>query len=199
MGDLLKELAAYGFWDILSLLLVAGGAVWGYVRFFRAVRWIPNLTVFFHYHRGPTQAFPLVVAAELTNHTGKSMFITSVSFKCRRLRPDPTGKRDAGSGNLEIKFPPPPQNVPPGSPVMLSEFEAFLRDGESTHTWAPLDPTHSDEDVRYALQMGSVGYLECYVTLLSKDHKPFVYLLRAHPKIDYGIKMGPMTWLKFLP
>jgi hypothetical protein len=64
--------SAYGAWDILSLLIVIGGAAYGYLRFFRPVRAIRNLTVFFNFGRDQTNNFPLQLVIEFSNHTGRS-------------------------------------------------------------------------------------------------------------------------------
>ena len=195
-GNILLTLAAYGFWDILSLLLLAAGAMWGYVRFFRPVRSIPNFTVFFNYCRDLGHQYQSLLTIELRNHTGHSVHIMSAGFKCEGLRPHPDGTRDAGTGKLEIKFSQSLIKQPGTSQSVLSTFEAFLTDGQSMATWAPLDPTHSDDDVRYAMQLGTVGYFECYVTLISKNHKPLTYRLIARPKTNFGIKRGIISWLK---
>ena len=192
MKSFLLAMSDFGIWDILSLALFIGGALYGYFRFFRPTTHIPNLTVFFNYQRLSDFHFPLQLTVEFTNHTGKSAFITSVWFKCVDIRPHPNARLDAGTKRLEIKFPESRTNEHGERFYVLSAFECYLKDGSSAPTFVPLDPSHTDDEIRRVLQDGLLGYLECYVTLLSREHKPTVYRLRVCPRKDYNLTPRPL-------
>jgi type IV secretory pathway VirB4 component len=75
--------------------------------------------------------------------------------------------------------------------ILLQEFEFYLKVDESTGSYAPIDPNHTDEEVEEAFRRGKVGIFDCYVTLLSRDHKPLVHRLRIKPKKNFAAKQAP--------
>lgn len=174
--------ARFDFWSFLSLAILILGSVAGYLKFYRPRKSIQNFIVNFHYERAPGWNFPLRITIAFTNHTGKNVHIASASFKCKDLRPDSRATGDTYTGKMPMRFPK-EVTMPDGKKeVLLEEFEYYLKVDESTGSYAPIDPNHTDEEIKRAFMRGKVGTFNCYVTLLSRDHKPLVHRLRVKPK-----------------
>ena len=174
--------AKYDIWSFISVAMLALGTIAGYLKFYRPRRSIKNFIVSFHYERAPGWNFPLRVTIVFANHTGRNVHITSASFRCKDLRADPKALGDTYSGKLPVKFPREVELPNGGKLALLQEYEYYLKLDESTGSYAPIDPSHTDEEVEQAFGKGKVGIFDCYITLLSRDHKPLVHRLRIKPR-----------------
>ncbi len=158
-------LNSLGLWEMLNFFLVIAGLVIGSVYFIRKRR-VPMLNIFTSYSkRQGGQNYTSLINIEFRNFTGCSIAICNPYFKYKELRPDPAAHRDSYSGETEVKF----VGVNGGG---LTEIETFLRHKESTATWIPVDPGHSDEEVRSILNSKQVGIL--YFTCVWVTKKPKV-------------------------
>ncbi len=194
MLEMIKNLfllfARFDFWSFLSLLMLILGSVAGYLKFYRPRKSIRNFIVNFHYERAPGWNFPLRITIAFANHTGRNVHIASASFKCKDLRPDPKAMGDTYTGKMPMKFPKEVTMSDGTKQILLQEFEYYLKIDESTGSYAPIDPDHTDEEVEQAFMRGKVGTFDCYVTLLSRDHKPLVHRLRIKPQKQFPAKQG---------
>lgn len=95
----------YDLFSLVSLLTLLFGALWGYFKFFRSHKSIDNLPVSFSCKRAEGWNFPLQVNILFSNHTGKSIHITSAIFKCKSLEPDPNSTADTSTRKVPLKFP----------------------------------------------------------------------------------------------
>lgn len=198
MKEFLICASSYGLWDIINISIIIGGSVYGYIRFFRPRSNISNFSVSFTFYREVNvPRFPLRLAFNFSNRTGKNVFITSVWFTCKKFRPDPNADFDGNSSKMFINFPR-IYDDKGQKHVILNAVEHYLKDGESVSTSVPLDPKHTDDEVKAILQAGDGGFLECFITLLSPDMKPIPYKLRVRPKRDYGISLPSLLHRIFL-
>jgi hypothetical protein len=109
-----------------------------------------NLTFALSVQRGGTY-FPLKLALEIRNTTSLSVLVTSKYFEIGTvLRPHVNAKGNPAQNQYEIKF------ALPGGPN-LNQFEVLIHPHQSTSTWIPLDPSHTDADVRSAIASASCG------------------------------------------
>lgn len=188
LKDLFILAAKYDFWSIVSLFILIFGSVAGYWKFYRPRKSIRNLIVKFHYERAPGWNFPLRITVAFANHTGKNIHIASATFKCEGLRPDRNAMGDTYTGKMPLKFPKEVTLENGKKEILLQEFEFYLKVDESTGSYAPIDPNHTDDEIEEAFRSGKVGTFDCYVTLLSRDHKPLVHRLRIKPKKYFAVK-----------
>lgn len=164
-------LNSLGFWEILNSFIIIAGIVFGSVYFLRKNR-VPMLNIFtFHTQRPEGQNYTSLVNIEFRNFTGSSIAICNPYFKYKELRPDPAAHRDSYSGEIEVKFRGMDGNG-------LTEIETFLRHKENTATWIPVDPKHSKEDIKAALDNKQVGVL-CF-TCVWITEKPKVRKMEIH-------------------
>ncbi len=183
-------LAKYDIWSSASFVILIFGLVAGYIKFYRPHKSIKNFYVFFHCECAAGWDFPFRVIIGFTNHTGRSVHIASASFKFKNLRPDPNSTVDSSTGRTIIKF---PTEVMVGEKIetLLQDFEYYLKVDETVHSYAPIDPSHKNEEAEQAFSKGKVGTLDCYVTLLSRDRKPIVYRLKTSPKKRLTVRVSP--------
>ena len=188
LKDFLILAAKYDSWSLLSLIILILGSVAGYWKFYRPRKSIRNLIVKFHYERAPGWNFPLRITVVFANHTGKNIHIASATFKCDDLRPDPNAMGDTHTGKMPLKFPKEVTSENGTKHSLLQEFEYYLKVDESTGSYAPIDPNHTNDEVEDAFRRGKTGTFDCYVTLLSRDHKPLVHRLRIKPQKGFAEK-----------
>jgi hypothetical protein len=167
--DALRWAHEHGIWELASFLIFVGGIIIGARFVFFPRRRIRNLNFYTRAARNTHPQFPLIIYLEIRNYTGCTVVLSSPFISYRNLRPPPEAHGDSPSGEYEIKFPDPGNQT-------LSEVEAFLRNKESTNTIIPLDPTHSDQEVRTALSHKRLGSLTLTCTWL--QDKPVVEKLR---------------------
>ena len=162
-------LADHDIWGLITtavlMLTTIGGIL--YLRY--AKRRVRNLNFFISFKRENRPDYPLRIYVEIRNYTGRSVVFTNPFFKFKELRADPQGRGDSSSGEIEVKFPDPNKQY-------LSEVEYMLRHKENVTTWIPLDPIHSDAEVREALKRRRAGTLNCICTWL--EEKPSIHKLR---------------------
>jgi hypothetical protein len=95
---------------------------------------------------------------------------------------------DTHTRKMPLKF---PKEVILGNgtkQTFLQEFEYYLKVDESTGSYAPIDPNHTNDEVEDAFRRRKTGTFDCYVTLLSRDHKPLVHRLRIKPQKNFLVK-----------
>ena len=153
-----------GFWEMMNFFIVIAGVVFGSFYFFRKRR-VPMLNIFTSHSKRQGVNYTSLINVEFRNFTGCGIAICNPYFKYRDLKSDPVAHRDSYSGEAEVKFRGVDGNV-------LTEIETFLRHKESTATWIPVDPTHSNEEVKSALNSKRVGIL--YFTCVWITKKPKV-------------------------
>jgi hypothetical protein len=151
----------HGIWDAAQFLVVAFGLGIGVKLIFFPRRRIRNLNFFTRLERESHAQFPLRIHLELRNYTGTTVVLSSPFFVYRELRPAPQAHGDIPSGEYEIKFPNP-------TGQLLSEVEYLLRNKESVVTFIPLDPQHSDDEVKKALERQCAGTLTVICTWLKE-------------------------------
>ena len=96
--------------------------------------------------------WPLVLAIEIRNTTSFSALITSRHFQVgRSLRPDmKNAKGNPASNEYEIKF-----ASPDGR--WLNQFHVLVHPNDTTSTWFPFDPSHTDQEVQTAIGSATCG------------------------------------------
>jgi hypothetical protein len=187
---LFRFLATYDFWSFASFILLIAGSIVGYLKFYRPHKRINNFLVWFHCERAEGWNFPFRILVQFTNHTGNSVHISSASFKCKGLRPDPNSSVDSSTGKIPLKFP--KKVMRDGiAEAVLDHFEHDLRVDDTVHSYAPIDPKHTNEEAERAFLKGEVGTLYCYVTLLPRDRKPSIYQLKVSPKKQLSVRVLP--------
>jgi len=157
----------HGIWEMINILVLVVSALIGFTVLFWAKRRVRNLNFFVQRLRDASN-FPLKVCVEIRNYTGRSVVLSAPFFVYRGLRPDPNARGDSPTGEYEVKFPDPRNQ-------MLSEVECFLRHRENVSTWVPIDPTQTDQEVDKAINRHTVGKLRCMCTWL--QDKPKVHRL----------------------
>lgn len=157
----------HGLWDMLSTVVLFVSAATGFFLIFWGKRRIRNLNFYVHPVRDSNN-YPLRAYLEIRNYTGKSVVISMPYFVYGRLAPDPNARGDTPLQEFEIKFPGPGNG-------QLTEVEYLLRHRESVSTWIPINPKHSDDDVKSAIENRQLGKLSCMCTWL--QDKPKVHKL----------------------
>lgn len=160
-----------GFWEMLNFFIVIVGILFGSVYFYRKRR-VSMLNIFTSHSKRQGQNYTSLINIEFRNFIGCSIAICNPYFKYRNLRPDPAAHRDSYSGETEVKF-------KGGDGNGLMEIETFLRHKESTSTWIPVNPKHSDDEVKSALDNKQVGtlYFTCiWITEKPKVRKIAIYI-----------------------
>ncbi len=139
--------AQHGVWDMISTIVLVGGAFVGFKVLFWAKRRGRNLNFFISRLRDDFN-YPLKVCVEIRNYTGRNVVISAPYFVYARLRADPNARGDSPFGEFEIKFPDPVSKN-------LTEVEYLLRHRENVSTWLPIDPAHTDDEVDAAIKQGA--------------------------------------------
>jgi hypothetical protein len=95
--------------------------------------------------------FPLRLGVNIRNTTGLSVLVTSRYFEMgTALRPHVNAKGNPSQNQYEIKFAAPGSNT-------LNQFQVLIPPTQSTSTWMPLDPTHTDTEVRSTIDSAGCG------------------------------------------
>ena len=164
----MRSAAGCDLWDMLNFFWVVLVSVVGAIYIGWAKRRVPHLNFYIQQTRdnGP---YPFKIHIEIRNYTGQSVVFTRPYFLLRALRPDPEGRRDFSSNEMEVKFPEPTM-------CRLEEVEYLLRHKENVSTWVPIDPSHSDAEVEEAIRRRCVGTFFCICTWL--QDKPKIHKLR---------------------
>ena len=166
MIETAKFLNEIGLWEVLNLLLVLSGFIYGAIYLFRRNR-IPHLNLHVAHHRRVGQNYTSLVDIEFRNYTGCSVVISSPYFRYNKLKADKAAHRDSYSGDTEVKF------LSKNGETGLTEVETFLMHKENTSTWIPIDPNYSDDLVSKTLQEKKVGTLYFNCTFIKE--KPATY------------------------
>lgn len=96
-------------------------------------------------------AYPLKLTIGLRNTTNLPVLVTSKFFKAdNSLRAAGNAKGNPARKEYEIKF------SPPGG-RFLDQFTTLIHPNADTSTWMPLDPAHTDQEVREAIAAASSG------------------------------------------
>lgn len=182
--------ATYDLWSFLSLTILVSGAIIGYFKLYRPRKSIKNFLVSYECERAEGWNFPLRILIIFTNHTGKSLHISSASLKLKGLRPDPIATVDESTGKMPIKF---PRDVFKNGikRTLPMDAEFYLEVDSFVGGYVPIDPKHTNKEAEKALRKGKVGILECYVTLLPRDQKPTIYRLKTKPKKRLTVRNSP--------
>ena len=160
--ETLKFLNMLGLWEIVNVIILIIGVIFGSIFFIRGGR-IPMLNIFTNHGHRPGTNYTSLINIEFRNYVGCSLVICNPYFKYRDLHPDPAAHRDSYSGETEVKFCGQGTNA-------LTEIETFIQHKNSTATWIPIDPKHTDEEVKTALEHKRVGVL--YYTCIWIKEKP---------------------------
>jgi hypothetical protein len=183
---ILKSISEYGAWDIISLLILLTGFIWGLATFWFRRKSLKNFTVCFNWKRVPKNNYPLQLTVEFTNRTQKTAFITGMYFIPDKLRPHPNARIDSSSKRMELKFPT-PANVGGRDILLYQKFDSIIENDKSDNTFVCLDPTHSDEEIKKAFHFERAGTLYFYLTLLNREEKPNIYRFKVHAHKNYQL------------
>ena len=187
MVNFLKGCSTYGVWDIISLLIIFGGFIWGLRALWIRRKSLSNFTVFFNWRREKDNNFPLHLVVEFTNRTQQPAFISGLYFVPKSLRPDPNARYDSGSGKMEMKFPE-QRNVEGRNILFFEHFDVIIENDKTNFSFACIDPSHTDEEIKHLLDFKRAGNLYFYLILLNREEKPRVHKFKvpAYKKYDYG-------------
>jgi hypothetical protein len=193
--------AKYDIWSLLSFVILVAGSVLGYLKFYRPRKHIKYVNIDFKCQRAPGWLSEFRILIIFSNNTGKSIFITSALFKFKDLRPDEKSIGDKSTNLVPAKFP--INRIIAGEEQeVLDAFECYLKNDEITHTYIPIDPKHTDEEVIQAFKNAKAGTFSCYISILSRDKKPVIYRLKIKPKGQFSIqtleednKSHPLTFM----
>ncbi len=95
--------------------------------------------------------FPLKLTIDLRNSTNLPVLVTSRFFRADKdLRAAGNARGNLARQEYEIKFSPPGGNI-------LAQFTTLIHPNGRTSTWMPLDPAHTEQEVRGAIQAASSG------------------------------------------
>jgi len=95
--------------------------------------------------------YPLKLTIGLRNTTNLPVLVTSKFFKAdKSLRAAGNAAGNPARKEYEIKF------LPPGG-RFLDQFTTLIQPNADTSTWMPLDPAHTDKEVRKAIAAASSG------------------------------------------
>ena len=164
MYNLLLEVNKLGIWSIIDCAIVLLGFILGIIYIFWAKRNVKNLN-FFVYPLRDDSNYPLKIHLEIRNYTGRSVVISYAYFQYNKLCPDEKARGDTLTRKYELKFP---------SEGYLIEVECFLKHKDKIDTWISLDPKHTDEEIKNAIEERKVGIFSCFLTWIEekpKSHK----------------------------
>jgi len=153
-----------GTWEIINVFILISGIIFGSFYFARRRR-IPMLNIFTYHSKRTGVNYTSLINIEFRNYVGCSVVICNPYFIYADLKSDPAAHGDSYSGEYEIKF-------ISKNGTGLTEIEAFLTHKESTSTWIPINPAHSEEEIKAALGNKRVGIL--YFTCIWVTEKPRV-------------------------
>ena len=148
----MKSANDYGLWDSIATAVLLASFLIGVKLVFFPKKRIPHLNIHFEKVRDTTN-YPLKICVQIRNYTGRSCVIAFPLVELNGLRADPKARANSSTGEYELKF--------SWGGSYLTEIEVFLKHRESTDTWIPIDPTHTDEEVDVALSKGKVGRIKC--------------------------------------
>ena len=94
MIETAKFLNEIGLWEILNLLLVLFGFIWGAIYLFRRNR-IPHLNLHVTHRRRVGQNYTSLIDIEFRNYTGCSVVISSPYFRYKKVKADKAAHRDS--------------------------------------------------------------------------------------------------------
>lgn len=96
-------------------------------------------------------AYPLKLTIDLRNTTNLPVLVTSKFFKAdKSLRAAQNAAGNPARKEYEIKF-----SSPGGR--FLDQFTTLIHPNDRASTWMPLDPAHTDQEVRRAIEAASSG------------------------------------------
>lgn len=157
-----------GIWEIINVIILVSGVIIGSFYLARGRR-VPMLNIFTYHGKREGTHYTSLINIEFRNYVGTSIVICNPYFKYGNLRPDSAARRDSFSGETEVKF------VGKNGTV-LTEIEAFIPHKENTSTWVPIDPAHTEVEIKAALENKKVGIL--YFTCIWVKEKPKVKKLK---------------------
>lgn len=129
-----------GIWEILNVFILILGIIFGSFYLIRRRR-IPMLNIFTHHSKRAGVNYTSLINIEFRNYVGCSIVICNPYFIYADLKPDPIAHGDSSSGEYEVKF-------MGKNGTGLTEIEAFLPHKENTSTWIPINPAHSEEEIK---------------------------------------------------
>lgn len=104
--------------------------------------------------REPAKTYPLKLQLDIRNQADVDCVIRAHHFLCNgALRAASNAKGNPSSKEYELTF--------PDRDGKFTLFEYLLVRGDRVRTWFPIDPAHSEEDVKNALANGLAGELHC--------------------------------------
>lgn len=130
-------------WEIINVLILVSGVIFGSFYFARSRR-IPMLNIFTSYSKRDGINYTSLINIEFRNYVGNSIVICNPYFRYLDLMPDPVAHRDSFSGETEVKF-------KGSNSTGLTEIEAFIPHKGNTATWIPIDPAHTEAEIKEAL------------------------------------------------
>ncbi|MCG3148930.1 MAG: hypothetical protein PCFJNLEI_02382 [Verrucomicrobiae bacterium] len=117
----------------------------------------PTVQVAVKHGRKDTDTFKCKLYLTISNHTGKSVLLSSAAFRGGKvLRLDKGMKPDVTTGLAHLKF----INA---AKTDMTEPQYLLRDNESTYVWVGIDPSHTDAEIADAIAKHQIGefVLDC--------------------------------------
>lgn len=144
-------MADWGIWDIIGLIAAAVPTIMVLCYIFPRTA-ITNLYIDTK-RDSINQGYPKVVRIKFRNHTNEPLYVLSQGFTFgAEIRRSPNAARNAATAVCEVKF----EGRQPG---LLSEIDTLVRPGQEVSTWVPVDPSHSDQEIDFAIESQSVGTL----------------------------------------
>jgi hypothetical protein len=156
----------HGIWAFLDLSIAATGLGVAIKLIWFPKQRIRNLN-FSTWHDRSDPHFPLRVMINIRNFTGRSVVLVSKGFTFKSLRVMQGARGHSASKEYECKF--------PDSTGSLNTMEYLLQHRQDVLSWMPLDPSHTDQEVKDALDKHSVGLLALDYVML--EDKPKVQAL----------------------
>jgi hypothetical protein len=137
----------------------------------------PGITFVVGHERRVDLKFKCKIHVGITNRLRGAVRLADAYFvfdEASPLKPDAKWSREANTGRFPLCFFSPPTG-------MHDWPDVYLRNGEATDVWIGIDPQHSDDDIKQAIQSERIGQLSFQMTDWTDSGNPKA--TEAHVKL----------------
>jgi hypothetical protein len=114
------------------------------------------------------KTYPKVIMFEIRNHKNEPIYILSEGFKFgNAVLPSPGAAKNSSTGVYEVKFAGRQKD-------QLTEIDILVRPNQTIHTYVPVNPKQTNEEIDLALNDRKVGELKLKCKMISARRNALV-------------------------
>jgi hypothetical protein len=161
-------MSEWGIWDIIGLIggLIPLILVFCYLFPRKSIK-----NLYIDAKRDLTQTYPKVIMFEMRNLTNETIYILSEGFKFGdAVLPSPDAAKNASTRVYEVKFAGRQKD-------QLTDIDILVRPNQTIHTYVPVNPKQTNEEIDVALNDRKVGKLKLKCQMISARRNALVRMI----------------------